>query len=352
MRLLHPRHADAGPRVPGPVPDPSPAEVREASPATCAAAPVTSPSPRPRSSAAARIQAAGGVRLVTATDHAGAPPVRDHSGKRRLVGQSIRRVEDPKFLLGRGGYIADRITPGTLHAAVLRSPHPHARIGRIDTAQALAAPGVRALITGREAAELCGPMPTSGPTRPSTPGAAWPRRRSGTSARASRRSSRTAGTWPRTRWSPSRSRTSRCRDHRPGAGAGRRVAAGARGPGVQLRLRAQPRLRRRRARLRRGRRSDQRPAPLAPFGRAPLETVGAIAEYGLGTDSFTIDTDTPSFTSYLFIAAPRSRCRSTSSTSGRCLLRFAPSSSPQPGSSRGCAPARPPGSGLPGGPDR
>jgi len=58
----------------------------------------------------------------------GAPPVRDHSASRRWVGQSIRRVEDPKFLLGRGGYIADRITPGTLHAAVLRSPFAHARI--------------------------------------------------------------------------------------------------------------------------------------------------------------------------------------------------------------------------------
>jgi carbon-monoxide dehydrogenase large subunit len=100
---------------------------------------------------------------VTTTDRTGAPRVRDHSASRRWVGQSIRRVEDPKFLLGRGGYIADRITPGTLHAAVLRSPHAHARIGRIETAAALAAPGVHAVITGREAAELCDPMPDFGP---------------------------------------------------------------------------------------------------------------------------------------------------------------------------------------------
>ena len=75
---------------------------------------------------------------MTTADQAapGAPPVRDHSAKRRWVGQSIRRVEDPKFLLGRGGYIADRITPGTLQAAVLRSPHAHARIVRFDTAEA------------------------------------------------------------------------------------------------------------------------------------------------------------------------------------------------------------------------
>ena len=101
--------------------------------------------------------------------HRGAPPVRDHSAKRRWVGQSIRRVEDPKFLLGRGGYIADRITPGTLHAAVLRSPHPHARILRAEVAQAMAAPGVHAVITGRQAAELCDPLPDFGPdpARPS-----------------------------------------------------------------------------------------------------------------------------------------------------------------------------------------
>ena len=71
--------------------------------------------------------------MTTVDRAAGAPPVRDHSAKRRWVGQSIRRVEDPKFLLGRGGYIADRITPGTLHAAVLRSPYAHARIVRIET---------------------------------------------------------------------------------------------------------------------------------------------------------------------------------------------------------------------------
>ena len=101
---------------------------------------------------------------MTTVDRAdAAPPVRDQSAKRRWVGQSIRRVEDPKFLLGRGGYIADRITPGTLHAAVLRSPHAHAQIVRIEASLAKAAPGVHAVITGPEAAELCNPMPDFGP---------------------------------------------------------------------------------------------------------------------------------------------------------------------------------------------
>jgi len=84
---------------------------------------------------------------VTATNHTGAPPVRDHSAKRTWVGQSIRRVEDPKFLRGEGGYIADRITPGTLHAAVLRSPHAHARIVSIDLSAALGLDGVHAVLT-------------------------------------------------------------------------------------------------------------------------------------------------------------------------------------------------------------
>ncbi|NMI01625.1 xanthine dehydrogenase family protein molybdopterin-binding subunit [Pseudonocardia acidicola] len=92
-----------------------------------------------------------------------APPVRHHKDNRTWVGQSIRRVEDPKFLRGKGGYIADLVEPGMLHAAVLRSPHAHARITRIDTAAALAAPGVHTVITGARAAELCDPLPDFGP---------------------------------------------------------------------------------------------------------------------------------------------------------------------------------------------
>jgi carbon-monoxide dehydrogenase large subunit len=92
-----------------------------------------------------------------------APPVRTHKEHRKWVGQSIRRVEDPKFLRGRGGYIADLVTPGMLHAAVLRSPHPHARIVSVDTAAAAALPGVHAVITGARAAELTEPLPDFGP---------------------------------------------------------------------------------------------------------------------------------------------------------------------------------------------
>lgn len=100
---------------------------------------------------------------MTTMDRPDAPPVRTHKADRKWVGQSIRRVEDPKFLRGRGGYIGDMTVTGMLHAAVLRSPHAHARITGIDTAEALAAPGVHAVITGAQAAELCDPLPDFGP---------------------------------------------------------------------------------------------------------------------------------------------------------------------------------------------
>ncbi|HXV94196.1 MAG TPA: xanthine dehydrogenase family protein molybdopterin-binding subunit [Pseudonocardia sp.] len=99
---------------------------------------------------------------MTAIDRT-APPVRTHKQDRRWVGRSIRRVEDPKFLRGRGGYIADLVTPATLHAAVLRSPHAHARIVSIDTAAAAALDGVHAVVTGAQAAELTDPLPDFGP---------------------------------------------------------------------------------------------------------------------------------------------------------------------------------------------
>jgi CO/xanthine dehydrogenase Mo-binding subunit len=82
---------------------------------------------------------------------------------RKWVGRSIKRVEDPKFLRGLGRYIDDVALDGMLHAAVLRSPHAHARIVAIDTAAARRAPGVAAVLTGAEAAELMDPLPDNGP---------------------------------------------------------------------------------------------------------------------------------------------------------------------------------------------
>ncbi|MBM3541861.1 MAG: xanthine dehydrogenase family protein molybdopterin-binding subunit, partial [Alphaproteobacteria bacterium] len=63
------------------------------------------------------------------------------------IGQSVRRTEDARLLLGRGRFVDDIALPRMAHAAVLRSPHAHADILSIDTADARAAPGVLILAT-------------------------------------------------------------------------------------------------------------------------------------------------------------------------------------------------------------
>ncbi|MGD9765473.1 MAG: xanthine dehydrogenase family protein molybdopterin-binding subunit [Candidatus Binatia bacterium] len=68
----------------------------------------------------------------------------------KLVGASVKRVEDNRFVRGLGNYTDDVRLPGTLHVAFVRSPHAHARIRRIDTAAALALPGVRRVFTGAD----------------------------------------------------------------------------------------------------------------------------------------------------------------------------------------------------------
>lgn len=68
----------------------------------------------------------------------------------RFVGQRLERLEDPRFLTGRGRFVADIKLPGMLHAAFLRSPHPHARILSIETSQARALPGVVGIYTGAD----------------------------------------------------------------------------------------------------------------------------------------------------------------------------------------------------------
>jgi carbon-monoxide dehydrogenase large subunit len=64
------------------------------------------------------------------------------------VGQPVSRFEDPRLLKGGGRYVDDVVLPGMVYGHVLRSPHAHARIRRIDTARAKAAPGVLAVLTG------------------------------------------------------------------------------------------------------------------------------------------------------------------------------------------------------------
>src|SRR2546421_7778805 len=69
------------------------------------------------------------------------------------MGHSIKRKEDPRFIRGKGTYVDDVELPGMLYLDIVRSPHAHAKLGKIDTAKALAIPGVLAVITGETLAK-------------------------------------------------------------------------------------------------------------------------------------------------------------------------------------------------------
>ncbi|HEV8342079.1 MAG TPA: xanthine dehydrogenase family protein molybdopterin-binding subunit [Candidatus Binatia bacterium] len=70
-----------------------------------------------------------------------------------LIGASIRRVEDPVLVAGKGCYTDDIQLPRMLHLAFLRSPYPHAKVISINTTAAKAMPGVEAVLTGAELGE-------------------------------------------------------------------------------------------------------------------------------------------------------------------------------------------------------
>jgi carbon-monoxide dehydrogenase large subunit len=76
------------------------------------------------------------------------------------IGQPVRRSEDRRFLTGRGRYADDIALPGQAYGFVVRSPHAHARIVRLDVGAASAAPGVVAVLTGADfAADGIGSIP-------------------------------------------------------------------------------------------------------------------------------------------------------------------------------------------------
>ena len=77
----------------------------------------------------------------------------------RMFGSGIKRREDPRLLTGTARYTDDIQLPGILHAAIVRSPHAHARIRGIDTSRAKAAPGVVAVYTSPDTAGLLNPIP-------------------------------------------------------------------------------------------------------------------------------------------------------------------------------------------------
>ncbi|HEX9904114.1 MAG TPA: molybdopterin cofactor-binding domain-containing protein, partial [Propylenella sp.] len=85
------------------------------------------------------------------------------------IGARVVRKEDKRFITGRGRFTDDMSVPGMAHAAFVRSPHAHAKIGKIDSAKAAGMPGVIKVLTGAELAAdgiggmPCGFVPNGGP---------------------------------------------------------------------------------------------------------------------------------------------------------------------------------------------
>jgi aerobic carbon-monoxide dehydrogenase large subunit len=76
----------------------------------------------------------------------------------KYVGQRIKRTEDPRLIKGLAHYVDDIKLPDTLHVTFVRSIYAHARINSIDTSEALRAPGVVAIYTGKDVKDI-GPVP-------------------------------------------------------------------------------------------------------------------------------------------------------------------------------------------------
>ncbi|MYF76059.1 MAG: molybdopterin-dependent oxidoreductase [Acidobacteria bacterium] len=78
----------------------------------------------------------------------------------RYVGTSVKRVEDPRFIQGKGRYVANIQFPDMVYVAIKRSPEAHARITRMDTSAAAAMDGVVAVFTGQDFKDGgCGSLP-------------------------------------------------------------------------------------------------------------------------------------------------------------------------------------------------
>ena len=77
----------------------------------------------------------------------------------RLFGATVKRREDPRLITGKGMYTDDFKLPGMLHMAILRSPYAHASITGLDVSKAKAAPGVHAVLTGKDLEGKVNPVP-------------------------------------------------------------------------------------------------------------------------------------------------------------------------------------------------
>src|SRR2546428_11829517 len=79
-----------------------------------------------------------------------------------LIGADVRRREDPALVQGAGRFVDDLAPPRLVFASVLRSPHAHARLRRLDTMRAAAIPGVVRVITARDVDGTVDPEPAVG----------------------------------------------------------------------------------------------------------------------------------------------------------------------------------------------
>jgi xanthine dehydrogenase YagR molybdenum-binding subunit len=92
----------------------------------------------------------GHFKEVAVLLDAGEPIPWAHDAELKVVGKRVPRVEGPEKVSGRARYTFDLKLPGMLHAAVLRCPHPHARIKAIDVSKARSHPEVRAVLALEE----------------------------------------------------------------------------------------------------------------------------------------------------------------------------------------------------------
>jgi carbon-monoxide dehydrogenase large subunit len=77
----------------------------------------------------------------------------------KMIGEPVKRQEDPRLITGTGKFVDDIRLPGTLHAALLRSDRAHARIKKLDVSKAKAMPGVVAVLTGKDLEGKVGGVP-------------------------------------------------------------------------------------------------------------------------------------------------------------------------------------------------
>jgi len=78
------------------------------------------------------------------------------------MGAEVKRKEDPRLVTGTSSYVDDIAIPGLHYVAFVRSPHAHAKLGRLDTSAAAKRAGVFKIVTGQDIRAHCQPIPLGG----------------------------------------------------------------------------------------------------------------------------------------------------------------------------------------------